>query len=121
MSRVPHDQPDLTTDSEKAVWEALCDQADPDDLLLANVRVTHRGEDREVDFLVGFAGLGVVAIEVKGRSIRYDQPMGTKSRGLALLSCAGLIGSPGSPAGWSWCAGGVVTWAGGPAPVSCPT
>ena len=72
MSRVPHDQPDLTTDSEKAVWEALCDQVGPDDLLLANVRVTHRGEDREVDFLVGFAGLGVVAIEVKGRSIRYD-------------------------------------------------
>ena len=72
MSRVPHDQADLNTDSEKAVWEALCDQVGPDDLLLANVRVTHRGEDREVDFLVGFAGLGVVAIEVKGRSIRYD-------------------------------------------------
>ena len=72
MSRVPHDQSDLTTDSEKAVWEALCDQVGPEDLLLANVRVTHRGEDREVDFLVGFAGLGVVAIEVKGRSIQYD-------------------------------------------------
>src|SRR5664279_2688384 len=26
--------------------------------------------------------------------------MGTKSRGLVLLTCAGEVGSPGSPAGW---------------------
>ncbi len=72
MPRMPADEPALTTDSERVVWKALREQAGPDDLLLANVRVTHRGEDREVDFLVGFAGLGVVALEVKGRSIRYD-------------------------------------------------
>ncbi|HEX6247278.1 MAG TPA: ATP-binding domain-containing protein [Nocardioidaceae bacterium] len=81
MPRLPVDDPVLTTPSERAVWTALCDQAGPDDLLLANVRVTHRGEDREVDFVVGFAGLGVVALEVKGRSIRYEGDRWTIERG----------------------------------------
>ena len=39
-------------------------------------------------------------------SRRIDQPMGTKSRAWFLLSGAGVIGSPGSPAGcclrWGW-------------------
>lgn len=81
MPRMPADDPVLTNDSERAVWAALRDQAGPDDLLLANVRVTHKGEDREVDFVVGFAGLGVVAIEVKGRSIRYEGDRWTIERG----------------------------------------
>jgi hypothetical protein len=81
MPRLPADEPVLTTASERTVWAALCDQAGPDDLLLPNVRVTHKGEDREVDFLVGFADLGVVALEVKGRSIRYDGDGWTIERG----------------------------------------
>jgi hypothetical protein len=56
-------------------------------------------------------------------SRRNDQPIGTKSRGLVLLICAGEIGSPGSPAGSDGvpgvCAVGV--GAGIRAPVSCPT
>ena len=72
MPRLPDDAPVLATASEKAVWDVLCGQLGDDDLLLAGVRVTHRGEDREVDFVVAFAGLGVVALEVKGRSIRYE-------------------------------------------------
>jgi ATP:corrinoid adenosyltransferase len=72
MPRVPVDEPRLTTKSEKVVWRALCAQTGDEDLLLPNVRVTDKGEDLEVDVLVGFAGLGVVAVEVKGRGIRYD-------------------------------------------------
>lgn len=45
---------------------------------------------------------------------RRDQPMGTKSRGLVLLICAGKVGSPGSPAGWFGVRGGVVGVGGGP-------
>lgn len=81
MPRLPDDDPLFATDSEQAVWAALCDQAGPEDLLLPNVRVTHHGEDREVDLLVAFAGLGVVALEVKGRSIRYDGDRWTIERG----------------------------------------
>lgn len=80
MPRLPTTEPALTTASEKSVWRALVEQAGPDDLLMANVRVTHRGDDLEVDFLVGFAGLGVVALEVKGRSIRYDDDRWTIER-----------------------------------------
>ncbi len=80
MPRVPAENPELTNDSERAVWRALCEQAGRDDLCLPNVRVTHRGEDHEVDFVVGFAGLGVVAVEVKGRSIRYDDDRWTIER-----------------------------------------
>ena len=81
MPRLPDDDPLLATESERAVWRALCEQAGDDDLLLPGVRITHRGEDREVDFVVGFAGLGVVAVEVKGRSIRYEGDRWTIERG----------------------------------------
>jgi hypothetical protein len=81
MPRSPADDPMLTTASERAVWQALTEQAGAEDLLMANVRVTHRGEDREVDVVVVFAGLGAVAIEVKGRGIAYDGERWTIERG----------------------------------------
>lgn len=81
MPRLPAEEPHFTTDSEKVVWKALCEQVGDDDLLLANVRVTHRGGDLEVDALAGFEGLGVVAVEVKGRGIRYDDDRWTIERG----------------------------------------
>ena len=81
MPRVPAQEPHLPNDSERAVWKALCEQAGDGDLLMADVRVTHRGEDYEVDALVCFAGLGVVAVEVKGRGIRYDEDRWTIPRG----------------------------------------
>ena len=60
------DDPTFTTASERAVWELLHDQLGPDDLLGAGVRVTRRGEDREIDVLVGLADGGVAVLEVKG-------------------------------------------------------
>ncbi|HET6625790.1 MAG TPA: ATP-binding domain-containing protein [Nocardioidaceae bacterium] len=72
MPRVPAAEPRFENDSERDVWKALCAQLGPDDLLLANVRVTSRRQDHEVDMVVGLHGHGVVAIEVKGKGIAYQ-------------------------------------------------
>jgi hypothetical protein len=66
------DEPTFTTQSERAVWERLRAHLGPDDLLGAGVRVTRRGEDREIDLLVGLAGHGVLALEVKGGAVWLD-------------------------------------------------
>ena len=71
MPRLPDTEPRFVTRSERDVWAALCRQLGPDDLLLANVHVTSRAKDHELDFVVGLHGYGVVVLEVKGRSIRY--------------------------------------------------
>jgi ATP:corrinoid adenosyltransferase len=63
------DDPSFTTPSERLVWQLLHDQLGPDDLLGAGVRITRRGQDREIDILVGLAGHGVVALEVKGGAV----------------------------------------------------
>lgn len=72
MPRLPDSAPRFETDSERDVWEALCKQLGPDDLMLANVHVTSRRQDHELDIVVGLQGYGVVVIEVKGRGITYQ-------------------------------------------------
>lgn len=72
MPRLPEAEPRFETDSERDVWKALCEQLGPDDLLLANVRVTSRTQDHELDMVVGLLGHGVVVVEVKGRGIAFD-------------------------------------------------
>lgn len=79
------DNPSFVTASEQAVYEALQQQLGPDDLLGAGVRVTRNGEDREIDILVGLAGGGVVALEVKGGPVwledgRWRQKWGSSSK-----------------------------------------
>lgn len=64
--------PVFTTDSERVVWEHLRDQLAEDDLLLANLRLTDRQQDHELDFLVGLAGHGFVVVEVKGSVVRCE-------------------------------------------------
>ena len=66
------DEPTFATQSERTVWELLREQLGPDDLLGAGVRVTRKGQDREIDLLVGLAGHGVVALEVKGGAVWLD-------------------------------------------------
>lgn len=72
MPRLPAAEPRFETDSERDVWRALCDQLGPDDLLLANVHVTSRRQDHELDMVVGLQGYGVVVVEVKGKGITYE-------------------------------------------------
>jgi hypothetical protein len=64
--------PVFTTDSERVVWEHLRDQLGDDDLLVANLRLTDRLQDHELDFLVGLAGHGFVVLEVKGSVVRCE-------------------------------------------------
>ena len=71
--RLLDENPTFANDAERVVWQALHDQLGPDDLLGANVRVTHEGHDREIDLLVGLAGGGVVTLEVKGGPVWLDQ------------------------------------------------
>jgi hypothetical protein len=52
--------PTFTTDSERRVWQHLHAQLGDEDLLLANVRLTDRRQDHELDFVVGLVGYGVV-------------------------------------------------------------
>ncbi len=72
MPRLPATEPRFETESERDVWKALCAQLGADDLLLANVHVTSRRQDHELDMVVGLAGYGVVVVEVKGRGIVYE-------------------------------------------------
>ncbi|WP_148571986.1 ATP-binding domain-containing protein [Nocardioides caldifontis] len=69
MPRLLDDEPSFTTNSERLVHELLRDQLGPDDLLGAGIRITRRGQDREIDILVGLAGHGVVSLEVKGGAV----------------------------------------------------
>jgi ATP:corrinoid adenosyltransferase len=64
--------PVFTTVSERVVWEHLSDQLGDDDLLVANLRLTDRQQDHELDFLVGLAGHGFVVLEVKGSEVRCE-------------------------------------------------
>jgi len=72
MPRLPAVEPTFETDSERDVWKALCEQLGPDDLLMANVHVTSRRQDHELDLVVGLQGYGVMVVEVKGRGIGYE-------------------------------------------------
>lgn len=66
-------EPAFTTGSEREVWLRLLNALGPEDLLGANIRVTHRGEDREIDLLVGLAGRGLLTLEIKGSSVWVDK------------------------------------------------
>lgn len=66
------EKPSFVTSSEQKVWEALRDQLDPGDVLLANLRVTDRRKDHEIDIAVAFQGGGVVVVEVKGGRVWCD-------------------------------------------------
>ena len=68
-----HDDPTFATASEQAVYERLARHLGDDDLLGAGVRITRDGVDREIDVLVGLAGHGVVALEVKGGKVWLEE------------------------------------------------
>lgn len=61
--------PQFTTNSERAVWEALRAQLGDDDLLIASQRITTQSKDHEIDFVIVFADAGVIAVEVKGSQV----------------------------------------------------
>lgn len=71
VTLVPVD-PTFATASEQLVWETLRDGLGPDDVLIANLRLTDESKDHEADIVVLMPEVGCVVLEVKGGSVWYD-------------------------------------------------
>lgn len=72
MPRCIPEQPRFPTASERQVWELLCSQLRPHDVLMSNVRITNHEKDHELDLVVLTPGAGIVVVEVKGGSVWHD-------------------------------------------------
>lgn len=64
-------EPQLTTQSERSVWERLVAGLDDDEVVVSNLRL-HADRDRELDLVVLSPGRGVAVLEVKGGSVWVD-------------------------------------------------
>lgn len=64
--------PAFATESERQVWELLRTQLGGDALIVANLRVTDRKKDHELDLLVVIPGAGAIVVEVKGGNVWHD-------------------------------------------------
>ena len=64
--------PRLANGAERKVWQALVEQLEPNDLLVAGQRVTDHLKDHEVDFVVAIEDAGIVCLEVKGGVVWHD-------------------------------------------------
>ena len=69
MPRLIPESPTFQTSSEQLVWETLRDCLQPDDVLLANLRLTDVHKDHEADLVVLMPGVGILVLEVKGGSV----------------------------------------------------
>ena len=65
------ESPRFESSAERDVFDALREQLRPEDVLIANQRFVDRTKDHEVDLFVLMPGYGVVAVEVKGGSVRH--------------------------------------------------
>ncbi|QIX27925.1 AAA family ATPase [Nocardioides sp. JQ2195] len=64
--------PVFTNASEQQVWEVLRDGLGPDDVLIANRRLTDDKKDHELDLLVLMPEVGAIVLEVKGGSVWHE-------------------------------------------------
>src|SRR6478672_11909874 len=81
MPRLIPEHPTFTTESEQAVWERLRDGLGDDDVLITNLRLTDETKDHEVDIIVLMPDIGIVALEVKGGSVWWDDGWRIMRRG----------------------------------------
>ncbi|MCD9153370.1 nuclease-related domain-containing DEAD/DEAH box helicase [Aeromicrobium duanguangcaii] len=72
MPRLIPSAPQFTTASEQEVWTRLRDGLGPDDVLIANLRLTDETKDHEADLVVLMPDVGIVVVEVKGGSVWHD-------------------------------------------------
>ncbi|TQJ50222.1 NERD domain-containing protein [Phycicoccus sp. SLBN-51] len=80
-ARALPEAPKFATESEREVWQRLVDQLRPEDVVLANVRLTDQRKDHEIDLVALLPGAGVVVLEVKGGSVWVKDGQWTQSRG----------------------------------------
>ena len=81
MVRLIPEEPTFATTSEQVVWERLRASLGDDDVLIANLRLTDERKDHEADLVVLMPDVGVVALEVKGGSVWWDDGWRIKRRG----------------------------------------
>jgi hypothetical protein len=81
MVRLIPAEPTFATTSEQAVWERLRASLGDDDVLIANLRLTDERKDHEADLVVLMPDVGIVALEVKGGSVWWDDGWRIKRRG----------------------------------------
>jgi len=66
-------EPSFQTTSEREVWDRLRDHLGPDDVLMANVRLTNQDKDFEADLVVLMPEAGILVLEVKGGPVWHDE------------------------------------------------
>ncbi|HEY8620487.1 MAG TPA: NERD domain-containing protein [Dermatophilaceae bacterium] len=67
--RLIPEHPKFETATEREVWDVLRAELGPDDVLMANLRLSDEVKDHEADIVAIIGGAGVVVIEVKGGSV----------------------------------------------------
>ena len=67
--RLIPENPKFETATEREVWEVLRAKLGPDDVLMANLRLSDEVKDHEADIVAIIGGAGVVVVEVKGGSV----------------------------------------------------
>lgn len=72
MPRPIPESPTFQTTSEREVWEHLRDALGPDDVLIANLRLTDAEKDVEADLVVLMPDVGILVLEVKGGSVHVE-------------------------------------------------
>jgi hypothetical protein len=68
MPRLIPESPTFQTPSEELAWQRVRDTLGPDDVLLANLRLTDADKDFEADLVVLMPDVGILVLEVKGGS-----------------------------------------------------
>lgn len=81
MTITPTDTPRLANRAERRVYQALVEQLQPNDLVIAGQRVTDHLKDHEVDFVVAIEGAGIACLEVKGGEVWHDGMNWRQKRG----------------------------------------
>lgn len=66
------ENPRFASSSERHVYQALIEQLQDGDVVVAGQRVTDHLKDHEVDFVVAIEGAGIICIEVKGGEVWHD-------------------------------------------------
>ena len=72
MVRLIPEEPTFTTPSEQEVWQRVREGLGPDDVLIANFRLTDQDKDYEADLIVLMPEVGILVLEVKGGSVWHD-------------------------------------------------
>ncbi|RZU32472.1 nuclease-related domain-containing DEAD/DEAH box helicase [Blastococcus saxobsidens] len=72
-ARLFPDEPQFASAAERLLVETLREQLPDDAALFCNLRFSDGRQDREADLIVGWPGVGVAVVEVKGGSVSLDR------------------------------------------------